>query len=292
MKTLHHFVVTCADQLADVCSNQQTAEQEAWWLVEHVTGKSKAQLLAALDYPLTAEQEAQLQTMVTQRVVECKPLQYLLGWVPFVDLTITVQPPILIPRPETEEWVVWLIEQLRPVGTRPLRILDLCTGTGCIALALAQACPAATVIGIDCNPHAVALAQFNAQRNHLTNVTFIESDLYRALVDEQPFDLIVSNPPYITQTEYQKLSVSVRAWEDPLALVAAQDGLAVYRQIVAQAKSFLCDSSVLVHDNLPRLVLESGTQPGAIVALLHEHGFDRVVVHRDLQEKERWIVAF
>ena len=292
MKTIRHFITTCADQLADVCSNQQAAEQEAWWLVEQVTGQPKALLLAAAVYPLTAAHEAQLQTMVTQRVVECKPLQYLLGWVPFTGLSIAVQQPILIPRPETEEWVTWLIEQLRPVSNRPLRILDLCTGTGCIALALARACPAATVIGIDCNPHAVALAQYNAQRNNLTNVTFIESDLYQSLANELPFDLIVSNPPYITQTEYQKLSTEVRAWEDPLALVAEEEGMAIYRQIIAQLGSFLSDSGVILQYKLPRLVLESGTQPGAIVELLQKQGFLHVFVYRDLQGIERWIVAF
>jgi release factor glutamine methyltransferase len=291
MKTIRHFIMTLADQLREVCSSQQAAEQEAWWMAEHVSGQPKMLLLAVTTYPLTQAHEAQLQTMVTLRVTERKPLQYLLGWVPFAGLTITVQPPILIPRPETEEWVVWLIEQLKPVNGCPLRIVDLCTGSGCIALALAQACPAATVIGIDCNPHAVALAQFNAQRNRLTNVTFIESDLYQVLANESPFDLIVSNPPYITPAEYEALPAEVRAWEDPVALVAAQEGGAVYQRIIAQAKSFLCDSGVLVQNNLPRLVLESGTRPDAIVAMLHEQGFDRVAVHRDLQGKERWIAA-
>ena len=114
--------------------------QVVWWLLEALTGKSKLQLLVDT-HEIPEEIKLQLHELLHEHVAHNKPLQYLLKTVPFCNLNIAVRPPVLIPRPETEEWCSSLIAQLHPVRNLPLRILDLCTGSGCIALSLAHALP-------------------------------------------------------------------------------------------------------------------------------------------------------
>ena len=182
-----------------------TAEQEAWWILEKITGLSKARLLFLNTQTLTHDQELTLEKIIKQRTDEKMPLQYILGSVPFCNLDILVHPPILIPRPETEEWVHWLINLFAPMHHVPLKILDLCTGTGCIALALAQAFAQSSIIGIDINPDAITRANKNKTHNAITNVTFLISDLYASLTPSQTFHLIVSNPSIFQRKNMQRL---------------------------------------------------------------------------------------
>ena len=160
-------------QLLPVCDSQTEAISQAWLLLEHVLAQTKAQLMMQPTLSLSPAQQVQLAVLVQERVIHRKPIQYLLGSVPFADLTIMVRPPTLIPRPETEEWVMWLVQKLDSVRDQPLRILDLCTGSGCIALALAKAFPRAQVLGVDIAPEAIALARENAEKNRLINVDFV-----------------------------------------------------------------------------------------------------------------------
>lgn len=243
---------------------------------------------------LSPHQQKLLDEWIKQRVEACKPLQYILGSVPFCDLTIQVRSPILIPRPETEEWVSWLIERLKPLDTKGLRILDLCTGTGCIALALAHHLPDSVVTGIDINPEAIALAQENKRTLNLSNIEFILSDLYTALSQDLKFDLIVSNPPYLCSSEYEALSEDVKKWEDPRALVAPDRGMQLYHSIIAGAHGYL-DT---LHrkkslTQVPAFVCEIGpAQKDSIKDVLVGHGFKNVDLINDLQHAPRWVIAF
>ena len=160
-------------------------EQEAWWLVQKITSKNKSFLLLNRTIQLTSDQEITLFKWVNERINK-KPLQYILGSVPFCNLDILVKPPILIPRPETEEWSSDLIKKLPNI---PLNILDLCSGSGCITLALTKALPKARVIGLDIEQEAIDLALENKRHNDIHNVDFIKSDLYEA-VHHKTFDLI------------------------------------------------------------------------------------------------------
>jgi release factor glutamine methyltransferase len=268
-----------------------TAEQEAWWILETITGLSKARLLFLNTQTLTQDQELTLEKMLKQRIEEKKPLQYILGSVPFCNLEILVRPPILIPRPETEEWVSWLINLFDPIKQEPLKILDLCTGTGCIALALAHAFSQSSVIGIDINPEAINLANDNKSHNAIKNVTFLYSDLYAALNALQPFHLIVSNPPYITEKEYASLDPSVTTWEDRQALVAEHEGMAIYERIIQNAHTYLTPHPLMQIHNLPTIVLESGTDPQAIESLLLSENFSVSHTFSDMQHKIRCICA-
>jgi release factor glutamine methyltransferase len=203
-----------------------------------------------------------------------------------------VEPPILIPRPETEEWVTWLIGELQPVAQHKITILDLCTGSGCIALALAHALPLAHVVGIDKNPAACSLAQKNKCHNKLTNVHFIESDLFSALKQNASFDIIVSNPPYITASEYTQLQPEVVQWEDKHALIAEENGLFFYQRIAHDAKKILNPASVLNQEKLPRVVVEIGNESQKIMHIFEHMGYKNIQNHKDMQGAIRWISAY
>ncbi len=274
-----------------LCADHVSAEQEAWWILEKITGFSRAHLLFLSEQALTKNQETNLEKMLKQRTDEKMPLQYILGSVPFCGLDILVRSPILIPRPETEEWVSWLINLFTSMSHMPLKILDLCTGTGCIALALGRAFPESTIIGVDINPDAIILANKNKMHNDISNVTFLCSDLYSALACGQTFHLIVSNPPYITQKEYASLDASVIFWEDLQALVAKDDGMAIYQRIIQDAHSYLEQHPFIKKQNLPVLVLESGTTPQAIQSLLLLENFSNSHNFVDMQRKIRCICA-
>src|SRR3989344_5732075 len=134
--------------LQSITQQTNLSPQEAWWLIEHITQKSQAQLLI-IDDQLSSQELQNLDRALGQIKNEHKPLAYILGFIPFLNLKIQVQPPILIPRPETEEWVSHVIEQFKSIQTDVCTILDIGTGSGCIALALAKNFPQARITAID-----------------------------------------------------------------------------------------------------------------------------------------------
>lgn len=268
-QTIELLTRKIAADLLSTYGDHDVALHRAWELMEHATNMNRAQLLMNRNLQLSDAQRADLNRWVDEITIEHKPIHYILGTVPFLNTIITVRPPTLIPRPETEEWCALLIDQLRQRSTPPRTILDLCTGSGCIALALAKAFPCATVIASDIASEALTLARENAQRNDIANVTFLQSDLYAAL-PKQTFDLIVANPPYIAPEEYVTLDPSVMDWEDSRALVAQDHGLAIIHEIVEHAAEFLH----LAPDNFPQLWIEIGYQQGSAVSTIFErHNF-------------------
>lgn len=217
--------------------------QEACWLLQHITKKSLAELFTMQQ--LTDQENADLNDAILQIKDLHKPVAYILGFVPFLDLTIQVKAPILIPRHETEEWVAKIIEQFRPFKKNIRKICDIGTGSGCIALALAKNFPDAQITAIDINPCALDLAQQNATRNNITNITFLPSDLFERLSKNTKFELIVSNPPYIDPTYIPKLGADVVQWEDHQALFATDCGLHFINKILQNAAQFLQKNSYL-----------------------------------------------
>jgi release factor glutamine methyltransferase len=278
IRALHRAI---AEQL-----KTQNTFQEAWWLLEHVTGKTQSMLIVSSNFTLNETEKKDLKEALHQITVEAKPLQYILGSVPFCNLDILVEPPILIPRPETEEWSTWLIKKLHDSTFKKISILDLCCGTGCIGLALAKALPNSQVIGLDINPKAIDLAQKNKLHNAIENITFIKSDLYEALPKENQFDLTLSNPPYIREEEYEGLERSVTQWEDKKALTAENEGLEFYEKIIKKAHLYLKKEISIS----PRIVLEFGlNQSEQIKDLLLAYDFSNVKIARDYAGKPRWI---
>lgn len=256
--------------------------QEAWWLLEHISGKSQANLIAANDPSLVDID--QLERFLTQIKHDKMPLSYILGFLPFLDLKIQVISPILIPRPETEEWVERAIQLFAPVKDQINRILDIGTGSGCIAIALAAHFPKAHITAIDINPEALVLAQKNATLNNIKNIEFLQSNLFEKL-QNQKFDLIVSNPPYIDPAQLSNLPIEVSAWEDHKALFAHDAGLAIINQILTDSASFL-----KINQNLPaQLIMEIGhDQKDAVLKLAKQFDWSAEMV-KDLFGKWRTI---
>lgn len=268
-----------------IIQSTNLSTQQAYWLLEFVTEKSRSQL-QFISATLSAEQQQQLDIYIQQIAVEHKPLAYILGWVPFLDLKLLITPPTLIPRPETESWVNELISTIKNNTAERLAILDIGTGSGCIALSLAQAFPTAQVYGVDISNSAIALAQKNAALNNISNISFLQSDLFSNLPQDLKFDLIVSNPPYIDPAV--QLDVSVLNWEDHGALFAKNQGMHIIEQIAHQAKNYLKKNTELNY----QLVMEIDASQGDIVTnLLENSGFTTVDIYKDQFDRDRTVWA-
>jgi release factor glutamine methyltransferase len=275
-------------QLLTVYDDALLCRQYAWWTLETILNKSKAQLITAEVLVLTNEQQATIAHWLTELIVHKKPIQYLIGWVPFCDVDILVEPPILIPRPETEEWCSALIERLKNLKNQQITILDLCCGSGCIALALAHAMPQATVYAGDITPAAIALTKKNIAHNRVSNVVVVESNLFSAIPGPVKFDLVVTNPPYIAESEWPALDESVREWEDKKALCASDEGLAIIKKIIEEVPRWIVYNEEIDMRNIPQLMIEIGYQQGPVVCALMRHAnYMNVNIEKDLEGKDR-----
>lgn len=270
-------------QLLPVAGSEQQAQFEAWLLLEKVTGKSRVVLLAH-KVSLTSAQQQHLDELVSDRVQKNKPMAYILGNVPFANLSLIVRPPTLIPRPETEEMVLWIIEQFQDVANEPLRVLDACTGSGCIALALAATFPAWQVVGIDISTEALALAEENRQALGLSNVTFQQQSLFEDGPWLQPLDLIVSNPPYIAYASRHLVGEDVLAWEDERALFADGEGWVFYERLVQLAKRNAQDDAT----TKPNLIVEFGVDQHSMKQFLLNHCATSIQLCNDSAGLKRW----
>lgn len=274
-------------QLKHLDGDELLHEQTVWWLLEALTGKTRPELIMS-GIKVSSTQKATLSQWVDQLVNHHKPLAYIIGSVPFEDLEILCEPPILIPRPETEEWTIALIKQIKKAKINRLNILDLCSGTGCIALLLAKSLPKSHVVGTDISHLAVALAHKNQRHNHIANCTFILSDLFEQLSPSFTFDIIVSNPPYIDPAVWKSLAPSVKNWEDPHALKAENQGLALIEQIIKKAPLYIKPNNKLAANLIPQLVIEIGYDQGPAVAeLLKQAGYCHITILKDSEGKDR-----
>ena len=270
------------------------ARNVSQWLIEKVTGKKYSFFTTQTNITLSQEQYEYLMLLVQKLTIEKYPLQYILETVPFGSLTLSTKPPTLIPRPETEEWCLNLIAEIQNKSSAchetNFHILDLCTGSGCIALLFAQAFPKAHLYALDNAAEALELAQHNAQKNGLSNITFIHSDLFSQVDPSLRFDLIVTNPPYIADEECYTLDPVVRQWEDKNALVATDNGLALIRTIIQQTPQWLNSHSFLKATTIPRLCVEIGHEQGLIVQqLFQQYGFFEIKIAKDYANKDRMV---
>jgi release factor glutamine methyltransferase len=256
------------------------ARQDAETLLLHVLDKGKAWLMAHADETLAADQAAGY-TGLLQRRLAGEPIQYITGQQEFYGLPFRVTGDVLIPRPETELLVENVIEWVADLA-QP-RIVDVGTGSGAIAVALAHHLPQAAMTAIDVSAPALAVAEENAARNKVMGrIRFLHGDLLTPVIAES-FDLVVSNPPYVAGADRDSLSVEVRDHEPAAALFAGDDGLAIYRRLIPAAFKVLAPGGLLA--------LEFGYgQSEAITGLLAAAGFQRVEVFPDLQGIPR--VAF
>jgi release factor glutamine methyltransferase len=230
---------------AQVPSASTTAEV----LLMHVLERDRTFLYAHPEAELSVEQERAYRHLLRQRAAG-HPTQYLTCRQEFWGLPLHVEPGVFIPRPETEHVVEVALQIVRErMSKADARIVDVGTGTGCIALALAKELPEAHITAVDVSEDALRLARHNAEALGLaTRVQFLHSDLLEVFTshESRPFDLIVSNPPYVSPDQAAQLPREVREHEPPAALFSPGDGLEVTRRLIGQAQQLLVPSGALV----------------------------------------------
>ncbi len=221
-----HTVLDVVRKSADFLGRKQVENPRlnAEWLIAHALGMGRMQLYMQFDRPLQEPELGKMREYVARRGKR-EPLQYIIGQTPFLNLTIKCDHRALIPRPETEQLVEQIID-LGPGIDEEVRILDLGTGSGAIALALAMHFPRSQVVAIDESIKAIDLAKENALHCGLQNrVEFVQSDWFEKLGEADSFDLIVANPPYLTKEELSDAESEVKDFEPVIALVADNAGL-------------------------------------------------------------------
>jgi release factor glutamine methyltransferase len=259
----------------------------AEWLLSAATGLSRVEIYAFHDRPLTPEERASLRESVRRRAAG-EPLQYISGEMAFRHLIVKVRPGVLIPRPETEV----LVDAVAPaieatVGERgEVLVVDLCTGSGCVALSIAQECPEALVWATDVSPLAVDVALANSLRLALAERLHVaEGDLFAPLPDDLrgSVDVVVANPPYIPSADLPALPAEVLGYEPGLALDGGRDGLDVARRIWTEALEWLRPGGTIA------LELDTNRVRHAEAEVLQWYSDAQVV--RDLTGRDRFVVA-
>ncbi|MEN8128210.1 MAG: peptide chain release factor N(5)-glutamine methyltransferase [Planctomycetota bacterium] len=252
-----------------------------------VLGLERIQLYTLYDRVVQPPQLAALRAMV-KRAGEQEPIAYLVGRCEFYSLPLTITPDCLIPRPETEGLVEKAVHFLRErEGTQ--HVLDLCTGSGCIAAAIAKNVEDSKIVATDLSDAALKVAAENMEKLKLTErVKVLCGDLFDPIIeglDAARFDLIVSNPPYVSEAEYAALDKNVKEYEPANALLAGADGLDVYKRILENVDDFLKPDGVLM--------MEIGYAQGpAIRELLENSGvFKTITIEKDFANNDRIAIA-
>jgi release factor glutamine methyltransferase len=271
----------------------QEAESITSWIFEDKLGLSKIQLLLRGN-EVISEVKANELAYALVRLSKGEPIQYVLGYTNFYGLKIKVNRHVLIPRPETEELVAWIVQE--QMLRQPCNMLDVGTGSGCIAIALKTQLPQATVTAIDISEEALLIAGTNAEF-HQVEISFLKADLLRndsksyqidaagSNISVNTFDIIVSNPPYIPLGEAVTMHRNVTAYEPHIALFVPDDDPLIYYQAIASlASSYLSTNGSIyleLHQN----------HASQVADLLNSFGFSNIKINNDLQGKQRMIKA-
>ena len=252
-------------------------------LLSYVLGLKRIELYTQFDKVVTKEQLDGVRELV-ERASQNEPIAYIVGRTEFYSLELEVTPDCMIPRPETELLVGRAIEFLRTRGGKQL-VCDLCTGSGCVAVAIAKNYAGAEIIATDISDAALRIASRNVEKHGLNDrVKLLCGDLFEPIVPELDvgrFDLIVCNPPYVSTAEFERLAKNVRDYEPKSALFGGDDGLDICRRVIEEAERFLKADAALM--------LEVGYRQGpAVKELLAEKGcFGQIAIEKDFQDNDR-----
>lgn len=283
-KRLLEYLTLASDHLGG--KGVGSARLDAELLLAHVLGMSRVQLYTNYDRPLAKAEVDRFRELLRRRALR-EPVAYILGKREFWSLEMEVDRRVLIPRPETETLVEAALGALRGMRSRNgsgLRVLDVGTGSGAIAVALAVELPCVTVVATDLTAAALEVAPRNAARHGVTDrIEFRQGDLYEALAAGEVFDVVVSNPPYCRQAELADMDPEARDWEPLTALVSGSDGMQVTERLVGRAAEFLRADGCLL--------FEVGTQVQSARDLLARDGWREIRVLPDLAGRSRVLAA-
>jgi len=282
--TVHEAQQQLLTSLYELYDNREAATI-ADWVMEHVTGMRKIDRIMHKQSPLAPDRLAQLQ-QYTRELLAHKPVQYVLHEAWFCGMPFYVDENVLIPRPETEELVEWIVKEVSGFKFQVSSLLDIGTGSGCIPVALKKKLPNLKVYALDVSEAALNVAQKNANALN-ASITFYKNNiLEKAAWYKLPvFDIIVSNPPYIRQSEEKEMRKNVLLHEPHLAVfVPDEDALVFYKAIAEFGLTHLNKEG--------RLFFEINEALGnEVKQLLEEHGYSNVEVKKDMQGKERMVKA-
>ena len=265
-----------------------SARLDAELLLGCALGVSREELILAAAKNLSVAESYRYEDLLVRRLNR-EPLAYITGRQEFWSLDFLVSGDVLVPRPETEMLVEFALSHLAEATNSELpRILELGTGSGAIAVALATELPQAQIVATEISPAALAIARRNASRNGVSDaIRFLEGDLFSALAEdlENYFDLIISNPPYIPRDEISTLDAEVSRWEPHAALDGGVDGLDFYRRIAEQAPAYLRQYGAVA--------VEIGAAMGAVVSALFRNraAYVDTQVHQDYSGRDRVMLA-
>lgn len=253
---------------------------DAWYLLEYVTGVSKAMYFAEPERTVSEENADRYIDCIRRRAAHI-PLQHITGEQEFMGYPFCVNEHVLIPRQDTEILVEEAIQIMRP----KMKILDMCTGSGCIVLSILKMCKEKYYmmdlqgIGADVSEEALKVARENSRRLEVP-VTWIQSDLFAKIPEEEKYDVIVSNPPYIETAVIDTLQEEVRLHDPYIALDGKEDGLYFYRRIISEAGKYLKTQG--------KLMFEIGCdQAEAVEELMKNAGYEQITVKKDLAGLDR-----
>jgi release factor glutamine methyltransferase len=282
MKTVKDVFTRFKQELADVYDLQET-EAITLLVLSDLLHTSKAKLKAFPEAEIGDQHAGQLQNILNE-LKTGKPIQYILGHTEFYGLPFNVDPSVLIPRPETEELVEWIIQSVKNSPIPVYHLLDIGTGSGCIAITLNNHLPKLKVFAIDISTEALQTAKDNADLNHV-DINFIAADIlnFDTAIQLPKFDIIVSNPPYVTLTDKAQMHHNVTSFEPHTALfVPEHDPLLFYHAIAGFAKERLTDNGQLyfeINESYGRETVE----------LLAGKGFTDIMLRQDMSGRDRMV---
>ena len=250
---------------------------EAKQIIKYITGYTNREILERYSDTLTPVQENKLTAILNQRRIHY-PLQYILGKWDFMGLPFKVGPGVLIPRPDTETLVEKALELIK--DKKEPKVLDLCCGSGCIAISIAKERPDAKVYAVEKYSVALKYAKENAILNDTKNVTFIEGDVLEGVANNEKYDLILSNPPYLDTEEMKKLPVEV-TYEPETALIGGEDGMLFYREIIKNYKGSLNEGGIMAFE------IGATSRQKELPDMMKKADFKNVQTATDIENRER-----
>ena len=257
----------------------QDAKIDAFLLLEMASGINRTTYLLYKDHKVNEAQFESYKRLIGRRAAH-EPCQYIIGKCEFMGFEFEVNPNVLIPRQDTET----LVEEVLKIMPGRSRVLDMCTGSGAIAISLQRYRPDIFPVAVDVSPEALNVAVANSRARHCI-IDFVQSDLFEKLDPNEKFDVIVSNPPYVSEEEFEQLMPEVKDHEPSLALKAGEKGLDIYERLISEAPLYLNEGGIIA--------LEIGCrQAKDVTKLLSENGFVEIKVIKDLAGLDRVVIGY